>query len=239
MKYQLAFSLLISMTFCLAGCTDSAPTEKQKEEAANDVPAIDLPEKTLASLFEVEDGFTLLSLKDFKEFQGKAKQPVEGPTWTETAGVISCTGNPRGYLYSLESFGNCSLRLEYRFPESAEKNKNPNTGFLFYITGENRIWPKCLEVQGKFEEMAHIKSNSKEITLDVTDNQEAREKARRPIGEWNSIEVISKDGALTSILNGTRVASCKPSELKAGLFGIQSEGDVVEIRNIRVQKLTD
>ncbi|WP_299467194.1 DUF1080 domain-containing protein [uncultured Gimesia sp.] len=243
MKYQTALSVLLSLTIFMAlimsGCSDSGSTDNQKDRALNEVSAIDLPEKTLNSLFDVEEGFTLLSLKDFKEFQGKSKEPVSGSTWTEKEGVISCTGNPRGYLYSLESFGNCSLRLEYRFPESAEKNENPNTGFLFFITGENRIWPKCLEVQGKFAEMAHIKSNSKEITLEVTDDQAARESARRPVGEWNAIEVICKNGALTSVLNGTPIASCKPSELKAGFFGIQSEGDAVEFRNIRVQKLTD
>ena len=239
MKYQLVRLSLMATMCCLTGCSDSAPTEQQKVEALNEVPAIDLPEKTIESLFEVEDGFTLLSLKDFKEFQGKSKEPIKDPTWTEKNGVISCTGKPRGYLHSLESLGNCTVRLEYRFPKSSEKNENPNTGFLFFITGENRIWPKCLEVQGKFEEMAHIKSNSKEIILEVTDNQAARETARRPIGEWNAIEVVCKDGALTSVLNGTPIASCKPSELKSGFFGIQSEGDAVEFRNIRVQKLTD
>lgn len=239
MKYLPLFLILSSVAFLAIGCSGDSPTEKQKEEAAKDVPAIDLPEKTLESLFEVEKGYTLLTLKDFKEFQGKASKSATEPTWTETAGVISCTGNPKGYLYSLKSYSNFSVRLEYRFPETSQKNDNPNTGFLFYITGENRIWPKCLEVQGKFAEMAHIKSNSKEITLEVTDNQVAREMARRPVGEWNSIEVISKDGALTSVLNGTPIASCKPSELKDGYFGIQSEGDVVEFRNIRIQKLTD
>ncbi len=239
MRYQLTLFLLLFPTLFLMACGDSGSKENQKDLALNEVSAIDLPEKTLNSLFDVEEGFTLLSLKDFKEFQGKSKEPVSGPTWTENEGVIACTGNPRGYLYSLESFGNCSLRLEYRFLESAGENENPNTGFLIYITGENRIWPKCLEVQGKFAEMAHIKSNSKEISLEVTDNQAARESARRPVGEWNAIEVICKDGALTSVLNGIPVASCKPSELKAGFIGIQSEGDAVEFRNIRVQKLTD
>lgn len=238
-KYLTAIPLLLGMTISFIGCSDTAPTKKQKEAAAKDIPAIDLPEKTLKSLFEVEKGYTLLSLKDFKEFHGKTQQSTETPTWTEKAGVISCTGNPKGYLYSLTRYGNFSVRLEFRFPETSQKNENPNTGFLFYITGENRIWPKCLEVQGKFAEMAHIKSNSKEITLDVTDNQAARKQARRPVGEWNSIEVISKDGTLTSVLNGTPIASCKPSELKAGYFGIQSEGNPVEFRNIRIQKLTD
>lgn len=239
LKYQLAILVLSSITCFLVGCSDSVPTETQKEEAADDISAIDLPEKTIDSLFKVEKGYEVLSLEDFEEFQAKSKQPVEEPTWSEKSGIISCTGNPRGYLYSKKNHGNFSLRLEYRFPESSEKNENPNTGILIYITGENKIWPRCLEVQGKFEEMAQIKSNTREVTLEVTDNQKAREMARRPIGEWNSIEVLSKDGQVTSILNGTRIASCKPSEMTEGFIGIQSEGDAVEFRNIRVQKLTD
>lgn len=239
MKTLFSVASLMVLTGLLAcgGCAE--PTQTEKEEALNEVPAIDLPEKTINELFEVEDGFTLLSLKDFEVFNGKSKAPVEGENWTESKGTISCQGQPRGYLYTREELGNCTIRLEFRFPESAEKNENPNTGFLFYITGENRVWPKCLEVQGKFAEMAHIKSNSKEITLDVTDDPQAREQARRPVGEWNAIEVVCKDGALTSVLNGTPIASCKPSAFKQGHFGLQSEGNPVEFRNIRVQKLTD
>ncbi len=238
MKFQTLILMLILMTSFQVGCRDSS-SESQKETAAKDIPAIDLPEKTLESLFAVENGFTLLSLDDFEQFQGKAKEEVKSPTWTEKSNIISCTGIPRGYLYSKKNYGNFSLRLEYRFPASSEQKENPNTGILIYITGENRIWPRCLEVQGKFSEMAHIKSNTKEVTLEVTDDQAAREKARRPVGEWNAIEVISKDGMLTSILNGTKIASCKPSELTEGFIGIQSEGDAVDFRNIRVQKLTD
>lgn len=237
MKTQHSFVLLICLTALLTAC--GRPTEEQQEEAASEVPAIDLPEKTLESLFAVEDGFTLLHLKDFEEFAGKSKEPVSGKNWTEKEGIISCQGQPRGYIYSRAEMGNCTVRLEYRFPESAEKNEDPNTGLLFFITGENRVWPKCLEVQGKYSEMAHIKSNSRDIKLEVTDDPQARDKARRPIGEWNAIEVICKDGALTSILNGTPIASCKPSELKQGFFGLQSEGNPVEFRNIRIQQLTD
>lgn len=237
MKTQLSFVLLMLLTCLLSAC--GKPTEEQKKEALNEVPAIDEPEKKIESLFEVEDGFTILHLKDFEEFAGKSKEPVSGKNWTEQDGIISCQGQPRGYIYTRVALGNCTVRLEYRFPESAEKNADPNTGFLFYITGENRVWPKCLEVQGKYSEMAHIKSNSKDITLEVTDNPEAREKVRRPIGEWNAIEVVCKDGALTSVLNGTEIATSKPSELKDGFFGLQSEGNPVEFRNIRIQELTD
>lgn len=237
MKTQLSFILLMLLTSLLAAC--GKPTEEQQKEASKEVPAIDIPEKTIKSLFEVEEGFTLLHLKDFEEFSGKSKEPVSGKNWTEKEGIISCQGQPQGYIYTRVAMGNCTVRLEYRFPEPAEKNEDPNTGLLFFITGENRIWPKCLEVQGKYSEMAHIKSNSKDITLEVTDDPQARDKARRPIGEWNAIEVICKDGALTSILNGDRIASSKPSELKEGFFGLQSEGNPVEFRNIRVQQLTD
>jgi hypothetical protein len=188
-----------------------------------------------AAPFELEEGFTQLTLDDFEVF---TKPGADGAgTWSQKTDVIQTTGSPRGYLYSKKSYRNFTLRLEYRFPNLDGKADvaKVNTGVLVYITGPHRIWPKCLEVQGKHVEMAHIKSNARDITIEADDDESARESARLPVGQWNRLEIVSKDGALTSTLNGVKICESQPGELVAGPIGLQAEDHPVDFRRLRIR----
>ncbi len=228
---------LACVLVALLGCA-----QQDGEQPAGD-PAVPVAEESVSadsseSFFDVEEGFALLELDDFEVFHGK--EPAELPTWTLDGGTLHCTGQPRGYLYSKRPYHNFTLRLDYRFVGqegvAEEKLLNSNTGFLVYITGENKLWPVSLEVQGKHVEMAHIKANGGAAAVEVEDDETARQETRRPVGEWNSIEIISKDGALTSFLNGTKICESQPGELSEGLLGIQSEDFATEFRNLRIRE---
>ncbi|MBA3315816.1 MAG: DUF1080 domain-containing protein [Planctomycetota bacterium] len=153
---------------------------------------------------------------------------------------ILLQGDARGYLHSKKPYRDFTLRLDVRWPNTAElpedERANANTGMLVFITGADKIWPKCLEVQGKWSELGHIKSNAKDVTVEVRDDQAARERARKPVGEWNSLEIVAKDGALTSILNGVKIAESDPTELREGRIGFQAERFDVEFRNVRIRE---
>lgn len=188
-----------------------------------------------------ESDFTTLTLADFEVYSGKLRKgevKPDGPTWREQDGVISCTGLPRGYLYTKKPYRNFVLEFEYRFP----KPKNPaeletlNTGCLIYIQGEHRLWPACLEVQGKYVEMGMIKSNARSIKVMTNDEPRIRREFRHPPGDsWNKLTVQSSEGALVVQLNGQTLGSSEPTSLKEGLIGFQSEGAPVEFRNIRIR----
>ena len=75
--------------------------------------------------------------KDFEVAFGDAA------SWSSKGGVIQCTGSPNGYIVTKKSYSNYVLLVDIRFPEQAG-----NTGILNYITGEHKIWPACVEVQG-------------------------------------------------------------------------------------------
>jgi hypothetical protein len=83
--------------------------------------------------------------------------------------------------------------------------------------------------------MAAIKENGGAPSVTVEDNEDARQAARKPVGEWNSLEIVSRGGALTATLNGTLVSSSKPDALTEGAIGIQSEDHPFVIRRIRVR----
>jgi hypothetical protein len=105
-----------------------------------------------------------------------------------------------------------------------------------YITGEHKLWPVSLEVQGKHVQMAAIKENGGAQPVTATDDDAARQKARHAVGKWNSIEIVSTDGVLEVSLNGTPISKCEPDFLSEGLIGIQSEDFPFEVRRMRIRR---
>lgn len=183
--------------------------------------------------FELEEGFRLLSRADFDSFN------AEQDTWQVTAEGLLSSGKPKGYLHSKDSFQNFTWRLSYRFPRpdhlTDDLQFNGNTGFLVYISGEHKIWPVCLEVQGKYSEMGAIKENGGAERPEVIDQEEVRRTRRKAVGEWNDLEIISRDGGLIVKLNGDEVARSQPAYLSSGAIGIQSEGFPFEVRRMRIR----
>lgn len=253
--------LSLLMIIVAIGCSSQMPpaatpkTATSSSEASSDVTVSgttegkpngpdaaepdDKSDKTVATSkaeppFQLEEGFALLTYPDFEAFGAEAS------TWEGTADGIKSSGKPKGYLYSKQPYQNFTLRLEYRFPRPAnlkdESKFKGNTGFLVYITGEHKLWPVCLEVQGKHIQMAAIKENGGAQPVTATDDEAARLKARHAVGEWNAIEIISKDGALAVSLNGTPISKSEPNFLSEGLIGIQAEDHPFEVRRLRIRR---
>jgi hypothetical protein len=221
-------TLLAILIGAAAGCSSGTTTPTAPQRAAS--PPIQLKPDA--------EGFVPIEYGDLVLFhppKEKGELDAQGE-----ADSILLKGNSRGYLHTKTFYRDFTLRLDLRWPNAAglpeDERANANTGVLVFITGEDKIWPKCLEVQGKWTELGHIKSNAKDVTVEVRDDQAAREQARKPVGEWNSLEIVSKGGAVTSILNGTKIAESDPTELREGRIGLQAERYDVEFRNVRIRE---
>lgn len=95
------------------------------------------------------------------------------------------------------------------------------------------VWPRTLEVQGKndFEMSLAMGGNESTYTFDDA----ARARARKPAGQWNSVEIVSKDGQLWTYLNGALITHVtKHPFTEAGYIGFQVESGPVHWRNIRI-----
>ena len=57
----------------------------------------------------------------------------------------------------------------------------------------------------------------------------------KPVGEWNTTEIICQDGAITSKVNGKDVDTGK-GDLTEGVIGFQSEGAEIHFKNIRIKE---
>jgi hypothetical protein len=208
-----------NVTVAPAGVTEKEAVELSEEASESAVPTD-------------SEGFRPLRLRDFDQFAAKPD------SWREEQDMIVTTGQPKGYIYSKRSYQNFTWRAEFRFPpqQDASKADQSNTGFMLCIQEPHKVWPRSLEVQGKWVEMAQIKSNGGVPALMIKDDQAAREAARKPVGEWNVIEITVKDGAVSSVLNGKPICAAEAGELKDGRIGLQAELFPVEFRNVKIRE---
>ena len=104
---------------------------------------------------------------------------------------------------------------------------------MLFIT-ENLVWPKSIEIQGANSNVLTIIPMDTKATYTVDD--EARKRAIKPVGQWNSVEIVSQDGQVRSYLNGTLISIISEHEFKEpGYIGFQSEGAKIYWRNIRIK----
>jgi hypothetical protein len=179
-----------------------------------------------------EAGFhSLFNCKDLTGWklivQGKA-DPTR--TFTVKDGVIDVSGHPNGYFYTDKSYKNYILRFEWRYPEKAG-----NSGCLVHIQPPPHVWPTCVEVQGLYQNHGQI-LNVGAARGKYHFDRDAQKKALKPHQEWQTTEVTSHDGMLTSKVNGVQVDAGKCS-LREGQIGFQSEGVEIQFKNIRIKVL--
>lgn len=234
-------SILLFCSSQFIGCTSSsdqpAETQKPAQETTNDSPTEPVA-PVEGPPFELEEGFVFLAnQEDMSEFV----VPIgEASTWSISGHTIKCGGRPRGYLATKQSYRNFTLRLDFRYkrPKNLKDDDKfkGNTGYLMYISDENTPWPACVEVQGKHVQVARIVAIGGADAVEATDDEAARVTARKPPGQWNSLEIHSHDGALVSILNGVKIAESQPGALKEGPIGFQAEDWEVDFRNVRIRQ---
>ena len=157
-------------------------------------------------------------------------------TWRVTNGVIHCTGQPAGYLRTTHVASNYFLTIEWRFVKVAPKADN--TGILVHIQTPDKVWPSCVQVQGKSGRQGDLflmagaeakEHKGKDANTPVLMRSESVE---HPVGEWNKSETICLHGKVESFINSKFMNEVTECTIDSGFIGIQSEGAEFEIRSI-------
>ena len=163
-------------------------------------------------------------------------------TWSITNGVIHCVGKPAGYLRTEKSFQDYRLLVEWRFVKIAPKQDN--TGVLVHIQGEDKVWPKCIQCQGKHDAQGDLflmaGAESKEhLGKDANTALPKRGPSNeKPVGEWNTCELVCSGNSVQAIVNGKLMNEATECTVSSGAIGIQSEGSEIEIRKITLEPLS-
>lgn len=181
-------------------------------------------------------------------------------------GVIHVSGHEMGYLITKRSFHRFYLRAEFRWGEGtfAERaGQARDSGILYNIQGENKVWPRSIEFQIKEGETgdfwmtdgaALTGSDGKRVTgppnsaLNIghigkgpTENivgfRNSSGELERPHGQWNTLEMVVDDTVIRQYVNGVLAnvgTNPFPTEGKV-LF--QSEGAEIFFRNLQIAPL--
>jgi hypothetical protein len=182
--------------------------------------------------------------KDFSGWKLYTREPGHDvtKTWSVTNGVIRCEGNPRGYMRTEIDYADYLVHVEWRWPGE----KGGNSGVLVHMSEPDVVWPKSLECQlasgnagdlwviGGLEFKEHARGGQR-----VKDRRtfKLKESSEKPIGQWNSYDIICKNDWVVVLVNGVlqNVATeCTP---RSGKICLQSEGAPVEFRNIYIEPL--
>ena len=161
-----------------------------------------------------------------------------GGTFKIENGTILNTGSPHGYMYTSKKYWNFTFRLEYRMDpyEGLESDDDlfTNTGYFLFVN-EHDVWPETLEIQGKNDFEMSLALGAAESTFKFDDA--ARVRARKPAGQWNQIQIVSKDGQVWTYLNGTQITHVtKHPFTQPGYIALQVESGPVRWRNIRIRE---
>jgi hypothetical protein len=183
------------------------------------------------------NGNDLTGWKTFIDPKNKDVRPQD--IWSVKDGVIVCTGEANGYLYTEKSFKNYVIRYDWRYkrPDKLgdEEKFLGNSGLLIHIQGEPKLWPRCVEVQGMNRDHGKIIPVGGARATSKFDRGALR-KARKPIGEWNATEATVRGGNILAKVNGREVDAGE-CDLTEGQIGFQSEGAEIHFRNITLKEL--
>ncbi len=169
----------------------------------------------------------------------------ESVFWVED-GLINVSGVPHAYIRTKAEYENYKLHVEWRWVEEPK-----NSGVLLHVTGEDLIWPNCIEAQlmaGKAGDLvligkgAGITVNNDVYIIESEENRFAviekfLESSENEPGEWNEYDITVDGQEIELKVNGTLQNKGVAATKTKGSIGIQSEGGPMQFRNIYLEEL--
>jgi hypothetical protein len=188
-------------------------------------------------------GADLFNGRDFSgwELVAAPAAPIAASFSMLPGGVVASTGAPTGFLATTASYRNYRLHVEWRWSA-----KPGNGGVLLHISPGpfDRAWPLSLQVQTKHGSAGDLLPMagarfSEALTAGAAVASKARlgPDSERPAGEWNSCDIVSRDGTIEVTVNGVpqnRISAAQPA---AGRIGFQLEGAPYELRSVVLSEL--
>lgn len=170
------------------------------------------------------------------EYIIKEKSIAPASVFKMEKGVLQITGISSGYLRTKKRYSNYTLNLEWRWIKSLG-----NGGVLVHIQPKDTIWPVCYQVQQKADAAGDIicmngvwaRECTDSVKFTVKKQQPSNEK---PLGEWNTMQVICKKNTLKVYVNGILQNNITGLTSKKGYIGFQNEGTPMEFRRIEIKQ---
>lgn len=166
-----------------------------------------------------------------------------GNVWKIEDRLLRATGAGKGYVRTAVPYADYKLHVEWRW-----SNEAGNSGVLLHVVNGHVLWPKGFECQlasGRAGDLSsYVEARSMEELVSRTPKgfstgrfPQQGPSAERPVGEWNSLDVVADGGTLTIFVNGEQVNQMTEVVPNAGAIGLQAEGAAIDFRNIKLTPL--
>lgn len=159
--------------------------------------------------------------------------------------ILHISGKEVGYLCTVQSYQNYKLIAEFRWANntgtSLDKTKNKG-GIIYHVplSTLDEAWPQGISYQIQYGASGDVLvpdgiiMTTKHKTTHSYQGTHIYKSSdcERPVGEWNSIEIISNNGKCSHILNGMVVNEITNVSQKSGKILIKSNGSEIFFKNI-------
>lgn len=240
---------LIAITIAVLSCNSAENTATPNADSTN--TAIVKTDSTTDGWISLFDGTTTSGWHSY----GKDKATDR---WKIADGVIyldTLVKSASGDLVTNREYGNYHLKLEWKIAPKG------NSGLIFYVNEDTSKYKATyntgLEMQVLDNDGHPDGKIIKHRAGDLYDLISCSKETVKPVGEWNEAEIVSKDGKLDLVLNGTTVVSTTLWDdnwkkmvagskfktmadfgtYKNGRIALQDHGDMVWYRNIKIKEL--
>ena len=147
---------------------------------------------------------------------------------------IHIKGNPFGYMRTTKKHSNYKLHVEWRWV-----GEGTNSGIFLHVQDGDKLWPTAIECQlcsGKAGDFVML-GGSKIAEIECKGEFPIKDRNgdfEKPVGEWNTAEIICEGTSITVYINGQLQNQCT-GENSEGYIALQSEGGPIEFRNVYVE----
>ncbi len=185
---------------------------------------------------------------------GNAWKVQDGAIYLDATNKANWKDGDGGDIVTKDEFENFHLKYDWKI------SKNGNSGVMFFVNDSDEYphpWSTGPEMQ-VLDNDGHPDAKIRTHRAgDLYDLIESSEETVKPVGEWNTAEIIADNGKLELHLNGTKIVETtlwddewnrmvKESKFKdlpgfgkykKGKIALQDHGDEVWFRNLQIKKL--
>lgn len=202
------------------------------------------------------DGTTTSGWHSYGKTKAAASWKIaDGALFIDTAKPVGTENREGGDLVTDATYGNFHLKLEWKIAPKG------NSGIIFFVNEDTAKYHATYNTGPEMQVLdndGHADGKiPKHRAGDLYDLISCSIETVKAVGEWNEAEIISKDGKLDFILNGTNVVSTTLwddnwkklvagskfktmadfATFKKGKIALQDHGDMVWYRNIKIKEL--
>lgn len=210
------------------------------------------------------DGHNLDRFDTFLKTKGLNSDPEH--VFQVENGVIHVSGKEMGYIITKQAFHSFYLRAEFKWGEGTygvREGKARDSGILYNIQGENKVWPRSIEfqiteggtgdfwmtdgaaitghdgqrVEGPPGRALKIDHFGKGPSQDVVGFRDSTGDMEKPHGEWNLLELVTDGQDVKQYVNGKLANEGTGPFPAEGKILFQSEGSEIFFRNITLYPL--